>query len=214
MKKMICLLITCLCLGGCARDLPLIEDRHVFQAEIIEKGYKNLLVEGLNNGMNGPYSVSFRVSENLDEYEERDIVEIVFDGIVAESYPGQINAEGIKLVQKAPYGLTLVNDEPVDGLIHYVIENKTNKTKYTWVPRFQELTDDGEWVDVELIDGVCGNKDMLEGSYQGSIPIDAHDFSRNGIVRLSIPIYNKDNTDLDKPDYILISDEFYLDVGK
>lgn len=214
MKKFLLALIACMVLSGCHSgvDLPLENEAVVFEAEVLEVNDRTLLVEGLDKSMKGKYYVSVSEGTSLEDYKKHDIVEIIFDGIVAESYPGQIRSDAIKVIGKSQYALEV--DEAVDeeGLIHYTIYNYSGETKYTWIPMFQAQNDEGEWVDVEFISGACGVKDAIEESRSSSVPIDAFDFKKNSMVRLIVPVYDEENESLSEPDKEL-THEFYLDIG-
>lgn len=93
MKKMIPLLssmIFVLALTGCTS-----EDKAIFQATILEIQDSYYLVEPVEGSteLNGADQITVpKANINLSqEPEVGDTLEIVYDGVIAESYPAQIN---------------------------------------------------------------------------------------------------------------------------
>lgn len=116
-----------LSLVGCGKKEPVGDPPSVsFQATILEIIDQTYLVEPVEGSQELKSSDQITVPmKNLDpslEPEVGDIIEITYDGSIAESYPAQITeVYGIKVVEEVTVGGDLIPMVMVNGEIYMVL---------------------------------------------------------------------------------------------
>lgn len=127
MKKYISIFLAIMCilsLVGCGKKEPVGDPPSVsFQATILEIIDQTYLVEPVEGSQELKSSDQITVPmKNLDpslEPEVGDIIEITYDGSIAESYPAQITeVYGIKVVEEVTVGGDLIPMVMVNGEIY------------------------------------------------------------------------------------------------
>ena len=102
MKKIFCILITCAVLFSFTACNNKTNDTAVFQAIILEIHNDYYLVEPIEGSaeQNSADQITVPITSMRPSPEVGDILEIVYDGAIAESYPAQItNVYSISVVE-------------------------------------------------------------------------------------------------------------------
>lgn len=170
MKKELCLLAVLLV--GCAQS-PIVEnpvmDSFTFQGKIIND---QMLVQRLDEKMNSLYSVGIQNCENCHTMQVGDVVDIVFDGIIKESYPAQIEASEMILRERAE--IVLYADDWLyqdDETITLTFLNNQEEPIYLLSIPFLEVLKENEFVPVDTQITGCGVRDRIEKEYIFPLPL-------------------------------------------
>ena len=167
LKKIV--LCLALLLMGCSQTVT--EQNNpmpTFQAQVLNE---DLLVNGLE-GAEGLISVNTSECNDCAEVQVGDIVEITYDGTIAESYPAQVNALSMKVIEEAEAALMIDNwfyqgeDEMTLTFFNY-----TDKPIYLLAIPVLEIWEEEGFVPTETQIAGCGVRDIVEDEYTITLPL-------------------------------------------
>lgn len=170
MKKLLIILLTLslFCFAGCGLNMNNVGKKPSFSGKVLEVHSSYILVDGENIG---GVSVTRQtvLPEGSPDVSSGDTVTVYYDGNIMESYPAQLGEVYAIVITEKATDKTLYNtDEKLymevkstaKGSITVDVVNGTDTELYSGNRHdfsLQTQTEDGEWLDVPMLEGEFAN---------------------------------------------------------
>ena len=170
MKKLLIILLTlCIfCFSGCGLNMNNVDKKPSFSGKVLEVHSGYILVDGENiGGVNVTRQTV--LPEGSPDLSAGDTVTVYYDGNIMESYPAQLGeVYAIVVTEKASdnamyntvEGLHMEPKATAKGRLTVDVINGTDTEIYSGNRHdfsLQVCTEDGEWLDVPMLEGEFAN---------------------------------------------------------
>lgn len=170
MKKLLIILLTlCIfCFSGCGLNMNNVGKKPSFSGKVLEVHSGYILVDGENiGGVNVTRQTT--LPEGSPDVSVGDTVTVYYDGNIMETYPAQLGEVYAIVVTEKATDKTLYNTDEnlymevkstAKGSITVGVVNNTGTELYSGNRHdfsLQTKTEDGEWLDVPMLEGEFAN---------------------------------------------------------